>query len=103
MDPLLVIAVGALCVLVGGWLFVSFRPPGPRRAVVEWLSATAIYAALLCLFVSLVRRALAEDSTLQLWAFGFLTVFFAAGLCVGVFKTLGQLRGGSSDRPSATA
>jgi drug/metabolite transporter (DMT)-like permease len=92
MDPLLVIALAALGVLVVGWLFVSFSPPGHRRELVEWSSAIALYAALLCLFISLVRRALSEDSTVALIAFGFLCAFFSGGLVLSLVKTVGHWR-----------
>ena len=41
---------GAAAVLVVGWLVVSFSEPGRRRAVIEWLSASAMYLALTMLF-----------------------------------------------------
>ena len=65
MEALLhwVPAIGytGLGVLVVGWLVVSFSPPGPRRAVVEWLAACGMYVALLSLFVNLLGRALEAD------------------------------------------
>ena len=33
-------------VLVIGWLVISFTPPSRNRTVIEWLSATAMYAAI---------------------------------------------------------
>ena len=47
---------GAVALLVAGWLIVSFSPPGPRRAIVEWLSASAMYLALSMLFWNLILR-----------------------------------------------
>jgi len=41
-------------ILVIGWLVVSFTPPSRNRTVIERLSATAMYAAILTIFVSLM-------------------------------------------------
>jgi hypothetical protein len=101
-SPTLIIGGSAAAVLVVGWLVVSFSEPSPRRTFVEWLSATAMYVALLTLFVHLVLRAVAEDSTLGQAAFGFLCVFFGGGLLVTVYRTVAALRGGSKTSSSAT-
>ena len=102
MSPIGVIGFGALGLLVLGWFVVSFSAPGPRRSVIEWLSATMMYVALLALFVNLVLRALAADNTFALVAFGFLCAFFSAGLVVSVFNTGLSLRGGRKQQASAT-
>ena len=74
------IGYSGLGVLVVAWLVVSFSKPGPRRAVVEWLGACGMYVALLALFVHLLGRALEADSLVGTIAFGFLALFFSAGL-----------------------
>jgi protein-S-isoprenylcysteine O-methyltransferase Ste14 len=91
-----------LAVVVVGWLVVSFSRPGPRRERVEWLAACGLYVALLMLFVHLVQKALASDSTLALLAFGFLAVLFAFGLLVCLAYTLGAFRAPDRANPSAT-
>lgn len=89
-------------VLVVAWLVVSFSEPGPRRDVVEWVGASGMYVALLSLFVHLLGRALAEESTLGLIAFGFLVVFFGVGLVVCLVQTVSSLRGPRAAATSAT-
>ena len=42
MGSIEIIGVAALAVVVVGWLVVSFSSPGPRRVLVEWISATAL-------------------------------------------------------------
>ena len=91
-----------LVVVVVGWLLVSFSRPGPRRERVEWIAACGLYVTLLMLFVHLVEKALASDSTLALVAFGFLAVVFAIGLLVCLAYTLGAFRAPRGVNPSAT-
>jgi hypothetical protein len=86
---------GAVAVLVVGWLLVSFSAPSQRRAIVEWLAATAMYVALSMLFTSLVLRAWESGNHFALAAFGFLLLVFASGLCVSCYNMLRSLRGGS--------
>jgi hypothetical protein len=101
MELLPSIGMGAVAVLVLGWLTVCFQPAGPRRASIEWLAAAALYLALLCLFVSLVLRALEADNRFAAYAFGFLVAFFGAGLAVSLSRTLSQLRGRTASGSSA--
>jgi len=84
---------GAVAVLVAGWLVVSFSGPGPRRAVIEWVSASAMYLALTMLFSSLIVKAWNSGNHFALVAFGFLGVMFVSGLCVSLFNTLRAARG----------
>ena len=91
-----------LAVVAVGWLVVSFSRPGPRRERVEWIAACGLYVTLLMLFVHLVEKALASDSTLALVAFGFLAVVFAIGLLVCLAYTLGAFRAPPGANPSAT-
>jgi hypothetical protein len=86
----------AVAVLVVGWLVVSFSGPGPRRAVIEWVSASAMYLALSMLFWNLILRAWNGGNHFALAAFGFLALMFGAGLCVSLYNTLRVLRGGGA-------
>ena len=70
------------------WLLVSFSEPGPRRDVLEWLGATAMYVALLALFLNLVSTAREAGNVLALVAFGFLAVLFGIGLVVSLVNTV---------------
>jgi uncharacterized membrane protein len=93
----------AVAVLVLGWLVVSFTAPGPRRAVIEWLSASAMYVALSMLFWNLILRAWENGNHFALAAFGFLGLMFGMGLCVALYNTFQVLRGsGGSSEASAT-
>jgi hypothetical protein len=96
------VGLGALGILVVGWLAVSFRQPGPRRVPLEWISATAMFLALAALFAHLVEGALEAESRLRLFAFGFLLALFAAGFLVSSAQTLLALRGERKAGPSAT-
>ncbi len=84
------------------WLLVSFSEPGSRRDVLEWLGATAMYLALLALFVNLTNAAREADITLALLAFGFLAVLFGIGLVVSLVKTVRSRRGLGKEQSSAT-
>jgi hypothetical protein len=84
---------GAVALLVAGWLAVSFLAPGRRRAVIEWLSASAMYLALTMLFTNLILRAWESGNRFALVAFGFLALIFVMGLCVALFNTLRTARG----------
>ena len=102
MEPLAIIGWSAVGVLFVGWLTVSFSAPGRRRTVIEWTSATAMYVALLSLFVTLVRNAIASGNTVALVAFGFLCVLFGGGLLVAVYRTVAAARGAEDSAHSAT-
>ncbi len=79
-----VVGFSALVLVVLGWLVVSFSEPSPRRTRVEWLSACALYVALIALFGNLVRRALEADNLLTLGAFGFLLALFSVGFVLAL-------------------
>jgi len=102
MEWLTLVGIVAVSLLVLGWLVVSFTASGHKRTVIEWLSATAMYVALLTLFVHLVRNAIEDDSTLRLVAFGFLCVMFGGGLLISVYRTTAAIRGAEDAGPSAT-
>ena len=91
-----------LLVLVAAWLVVCFSQPGPRRAVGEWLGACGMYVALLSLFIHLLGRALESSSTVGLIAFGFLAVFFSAGLVLCVVQMAMSFQGPRKQASSAT-
>ena len=96
------IGFGALAVLVCGWLLVSFSRPGQLRTLVEWLSACAMYLALLMLFTNLALRAHAGDNLFALLAFGFLCLVFGTGLVVCSYHTVSAMRGEGGPADSAT-
>lgn len=102
MSPIAIIGFSALGILVAGWLVVSFSAPGRKREVVEWISATALYAALLMFFLHLCLRARESGSTAALVAFGFLCVLFAGGLVLGVVSALRSALGKREVRTTAT-
>jgi len=89
-------------VLVIGWLVVSFAPPGRNRTIVEWLSTTAMYAAILTIFVSLVMRAHASGYVFAAWAIGLICVVFGGGMLVSAWKTLMALGAEKKSESSAT-
>jgi hypothetical protein len=97
-----IIWIAAGGVLVIGWLVVSFTPPSRNRTVIEWLSATAMYAAILAIFVSLALRAHASGHVFAAWAIGLLCVLFGGGLLVSAWKTVTALGSEKKTERSAT-
>jgi hypothetical protein len=98
-----IVGFGALALVVVGWLVVSFTQAGPRRAALEWLSASCGFTALGALFVHLASEALASGNTFALVAFGFLLVIFSSSLVVSIVQAFLALRsGGSGSEASAT-
>jgi len=85
-----------------GWLIASFSPPSPRRVVVEWLAADAMYVGFVSFFVFLALRAQAAGNTVILVAFGFLCVLFGGGLIAALWQTATSLAGGGKSQSSAT-
>jgi len=77
--------------LVIGWLIVSFARPSRSRLVVEWLSATAMYVAILTIFVRITLNAHADGKVFATWAIGLLCVLFGGGLLVSAWKALAAL------------
>jgi hypothetical protein len=102
LSPLTLVAAVAGAILVVGWLIVSFTTPSPKREVIEWLSACAMYALLTSLFTHLILRSQEEGNTFALVAFGFLGVLFGAGLLVTLFRALTAMRGSGGSGSSAT-
>jgi protein-S-isoprenylcysteine O-methyltransferase Ste14 len=102
MDVIPVIGYASLGVLIVTWLTVSFSQPSPRRAMIEWVGASALYVALLSLFVHLLSRSLEQESTVGIVAFGFLVTFFSVGLLLCLFQTATSMRGARSSVSSAT-
>jgi len=97
-----IIWIAAGGVLVIGWLVVSFTPPSRNRTIVEWLSATAMYAAILAIFVSLMLRAHASGHVFAAWAIGLLCVLFGGGLLVSAWKTVAAFGGDKKIQGSTT-
>jgi hypothetical protein len=89
-------------VFVIGWLVVSLTPANQNRTIIEWLSVTAMYAAILTIFVSLALRAHASGHVFAAWAIGLICVLFGGGLLVSAWKTLGALSGEKKTQSSAT-
>ncbi len=89
-------------ILVIGWLVVSFSRPSRGRIVVEWLCATAMYAAILAIFVSLALRAHASGYVVAAWAIGLICVLFGGGLLVSAWKTVAAFGGENKGQSSAT-
>jgi hypothetical protein len=97
-----IIWIASGSVLVIGWLIISFTPPSRNRTVIEWLSATAMYTAILTIFVSLALHAHAAGYTFGAWAIGLLCVLFGGGLLVSAWKTVAALGGEKKVQGSAT-
>jgi uncharacterized membrane protein YfcA len=102
VSPLGWVAIGAIAVVTIAWLVVSFRPPGPVRNAFAWIGTIGFYAALLSLFVHLVRRSLENDSTAGLIGFGFLATLFGLGFVVAIARGIGSLRTAGTREASAT-
>ena len=102
MGSIEIIGVAALAVLAVGWLLVSFSSPGPRRALLEWISAAALYLALCMLFLHLTLRSWAGGGALAPWAFGFLCALFAIGALVSLADAVRSTRGEAKSRVSTT-
>jgi hypothetical protein len=85
-----------------GWLIASFTQPSPRRVVVEWAAADAMYVGFVSFFVFLTLRAQASGNTVALVAFGFLCVLFGGGLIAALWQTATSLAGGKKTESSAT-
>jgi hypothetical protein len=101
MSPIAIVAIVALAVLAVGWVVVAFSSPGRRRTLIEWVAATALYVFLLTIFARGLRWALGADSIAGLVGFGFLCVFFGAGLILSLVATV---RAGRAERkPSVSA
>jgi hypothetical protein len=97
-----IIWIASGSVLAIGWLVISFTPPSAGRTFIEWLSATAMYVAILTIFVSLAMRAHAGGHVFATWAVGLLCVLFGGGLLVSAWKTLSTLAGDKKAEGSAT-
>jgi hypothetical protein len=97
-----IIWIASGSVLLIGWLVISFTPPSRNRTVIEWLSATAMYTAILTIFVSLALRAHAAGHVFGAWAIGLLCVLFGGGLLVSAWKTVTALGGEKKIQGSTT-
>jgi hypothetical protein len=97
-----IIWIASASILFVGWLVVSFTAPSQRRALVEWISATAMYTGLVTLFVSIALKAQASGNLFLLIAMGLLCVLFGGGFLVSLWHTLTALGGSSRSEQSAT-
>ncbi len=94
--------IGSGAIVLVGWLICTFAAPSPKRAIVEWLSAAAMYLGLATLFISLTMKAQASDNVFALVAFGFLCVLFGGGLLVSLWHTLVALGGENRSEANPT-
>jgi len=97
-----IIWIASGSVLVIGWLVVSFAPPSRYRTVIEWLSVTAMYLAILTIFVSLALRMYASGHVFGAWAIGVICALFAGALLVSAWKTVSALGGEEKNQSSTT-
>jgi len=88
-----IVGWSAVALLVACWWTAAFAAPGRLRDRAAWIGASALYVALLCLFVSLFLRALANESRAGTFGFGFGIVFFGCGLGLASVRTLRALAG----------
>lgn len=100
MSWIAIIGFAALAVLAVGWVVVSFSAASRRRTVVEWVAATALYVFLMTIFVRGLLWARGADSIAGLIGFGFLCVFFGAGMTV---CAISAFRAGRSDGKGAAS
>ena len=88
-SPFEWVGFAAVGVVAACWVTVSFAAPGRLHERSAWLGATVLYVALGSLFLRLFVDALANDGWTA-WAgriaFGFLLVFFGAGLAVALYR-----------------
>jgi hypothetical protein len=99
LEPVVIKSIGfsALGLLVLGWLAVSFMAEGKTRSVLEWLSATCMYVAVLALFLNLFNHAQENGRTLLMIIFAILSALFASGAVVSAVKTVGCMTGAIRD------
>jgi len=90
MSIWLQIASVAAGLLVAGWISVSFLSPSRLRVALEWLSALAMYLALIALMVHAYTRAESLAGTIL---FGFLIAMFSAGFLVALRLFVRDLSG----------
>jgi hypothetical protein len=97
-----IIWIASGSILVIGWLVVSFTRPSRNRTVIEWLSATAMYTAIVTIFVSLALRVHASGHVFGAWAIGLICLLFGGGLLVSAWKTVAALGGDKKTESSTT-
>ena len=102
MHILTIVALSALAVLVVSWLVVSFLAPSPRRRMLEWLAATAMYVALLAFFGRQLQSAIVGEAWIRTFAFGFLVAVFSIGFAISCVRTLGAAASRGGSESSAT-
>ncbi|HVP31415.1 MAG TPA: hypothetical protein VMW35_19890 [Myxococcota bacterium] len=100
MSIWLQIAAVAAGLLAVGWIVTSFLAPGRTRVAVEWLSALAMYAALIALMAHAFARTESRGGAIF---FGFLIAMFGAGFLVALRLFVRDLSGrGAGAGPGAT-
>jgi hypothetical protein len=102
LSPLALVGIAALAVVALGWIAVSFSAASRRRTRIEWIAASALYVVLLTIFARGFLWARGSDSTAGVIGFGFLCLFFGAGLVLSVVMTVRSRRGEKAPSPSAT-
>ncbi len=91
-----IVGYGGLALTVVSWLAIAFLSAESNAAPrLSWTGALGLYGALLSFFVYLLQGALEEESWLRVGLFGFLTLMFASGFLVAVWRTAQALAGGS--------
>jgi hypothetical protein len=98
LSPVAIVGFGAVAALVVCWLLAAFAAPGRLRDRSAWLGAVAMYVAFGCLFLSLFLRARANDSLAGTLGFGFLLLFFGAGLVLAVHRLVRAFGGESAGK-----
>lgn len=101
-ETLTPIGWSAVGLVVAGWLAVSFMSAGKPREILESLSATGLFAALLALFVNLVDDAVRDGSGIRIAAFGFLLALFSCSFALSCVQTALLARGEHAGPTSAT-
>jgi hypothetical protein len=89
-------------VLATGWLIVSFTSPSRNRTIIEWMSTTAMFVAILTIFVKLTLSAHDSGHVFAMWAIGVLCLLFGGGLLVSTWKTVAALGAEKKSESSAT-
>lgn len=98
------ILIGAGVVFALGWLSVAFLTAGRARAVAEWISVVAMYAAVLSLTAHQLQRVWLDGRRSMIGLFAFLSFVFASGLVVSgvrLVRALAGRDGGSAKDPTA--
>lgn len=102
MEVLKWVGFGSFGLVLVAWILVSFLAESRVRTVLEWVGATAGFAALSSFFVSLFLRAWDAGSLPGMVGFGLFCFIFLTGLMVSTVKTALELAGRVESGGSAT-